>query len=181
MPIDENYREVPERIAEWYRRWPDGRIECEVIELNEDRVTMKALVYRTQDDTPAGVGHSFMNIPGKTNFTRDSEIENAETSAVGRALVMAGIPSKRVSSDTEVEAKQTTGQPSDTIDQATVKALQKLFASPAQALATARDALANPDLPSLRVLTREQAIALTKYVERGESADLADASDGYGS
>jgi hypothetical protein len=47
-----------------------------------------------------------MQIPGATPYTRGSEIENCETSAVGRALVMAGLPSKRVASDDEIRAKR---------------------------------------------------------------------------
>jgi hypothetical protein len=46
-----------------------------------------------------------MQIPGATPYTRGSEIENCETSAVGRALVMAGLPSKRIASDDEIKAK----------------------------------------------------------------------------
>jgi hypothetical protein len=57
------------------------------------------------DDRPAGVGHSAMQIPGATPYTRGSEIENCETSAVGRALVMAGLPSKRIASDDEIRSK----------------------------------------------------------------------------
>jgi hypothetical protein len=57
------------------------------------------------DDRPAGIGHSAMQIPGATPYTRGSEIENCETSAVGRALVMAGLPSKRIASDDEIRSK----------------------------------------------------------------------------
>jgi len=53
-----------------------------------------------------------------------SEVENCETSAVGRALVMAGLPSKRIASDDEIRSKagDTKKQP-DPI----VEAAQKIF------------------------------------------------------
>jgi hypothetical protein len=46
-----------------------------------------------------------MNIPGSTPYTRGSELENTETSAAGRALVMAGLPSKKIASGDEIRAK----------------------------------------------------------------------------
>jgi hypothetical protein len=98
-------------------------VECtsgrNAVEHNEKRVVIEARAYRGvkgdntpddelgfMDDRPAGVGHSAMQIPGATPYTRGSEIENCETSAVGRALVMAGLPSKRVASDDEIRAKR---------------------------------------------------------------------------
>ena len=106
-----DYREVPERVTEWYERHPQGRIVPEIVERPEDgggRWTVKASVYRTDDpdEQPAGVGHSFLSVPGKTPYTKDSELENAETSAVGRALVNAGIPAKSIASTQEVQAKR---------------------------------------------------------------------------
>lgn len=110
-----DYREVPERIAEWYARYPEGRIVCSIVEAltDETKWTVRSAVYRSSDpdEPPAGVGHSFLTVPGKTNFTRESELENAETSAAGRALVMAGIPAKNVASEGEVRAKSATVEP----------------------------------------------------------------------
>lgn len=48
-----------------------------------------------------------MSIPGATNFTRGSEIENCETSAWGRAIAALGFEVKRgVASKQEVENKR---------------------------------------------------------------------------
>lgn len=102
-----DYVDVAERLREFYEKHAKGRIITTVLEHTEKRVVVKAEVYReAQDAWPAGVGHSQMAIPGTTQFTRGSEMENAETSAVGRALVMAGLPSKRVASADEVEWKR---------------------------------------------------------------------------
>ena len=111
-----DYVEVADRIREWYAKHPNARIVPELVENADARVTMKAAVYRTDDplEPPAGVGHSALAIPGKTPFTRDSELENAETSAVGRALVMAGIPSKHVASAGEVRSKTSQATPGNT-------------------------------------------------------------------
>lgn len=114
-----DYVDVAERIRAWYEAYPNGRIETRIVEHNEKRVVIEARAYRGvrgdnapddelgfMDDRPAGVGHSAMQIPGATPYTRGSEIENCETSAVGRALVMAGLPSKRIASDDEIRAKR---------------------------------------------------------------------------
>lgn len=102
-----DYVEVADRIRAWYETYPNARIETEVLTLTDKVVVVKALVFRgeTADEKPAGIGHSSMNIPGSTPYTRNSELENTETSAAGRALVMAGLPSKKVASGDEIRAK----------------------------------------------------------------------------
>lgn len=102
-----DYVDVAERIRAWYEAYPNARIETSVLEHTEKRVVVEAKAYRGEapDEKPAGVGHSAMQIPGATPYTRGSEIENCETSAVGRALVMAGLPSKRIASDDEIKSK----------------------------------------------------------------------------
>lgn len=108
----EDYIDVAERLRAWYEDFPNGRVETEIVSSTDSRIVMKAYVYRGAVDnttgaveSPAGIGHSAMNIPGSTPYTRGSELENCETSAVGRALVMAGLPSKRVASTDEIRAK----------------------------------------------------------------------------
>lgn len=48
-----------------------------------------AAFYRDPDDTRPGIGSAWEPVPGRTPFTRGSELQNAETSAWGRALVAA--------------------------------------------------------------------------------------------
>jgi hypothetical protein len=44
---------------------------------------------------------------GKTPYTRDSELQNAETSAIGRAIIMVGASdAKKVASANEVRNRQ---------------------------------------------------------------------------
>lgn len=102
-----DYVEVADRIRAWYEAYPNARIETEIVSISEKLVVVKAQAFRgeTPDEKPAGVGHSSMNIPGSTPYTRGSELENTETSAAGRALVMAGLPSKKIASGDEIRAK----------------------------------------------------------------------------
>src|SRR5262249_14397092 len=155
------------------------------------------------NEVPSGTGHSYLDLPGKTPFTKGSELENAETSAVGRALVMAGIPSSSLASDFEVAMKagpttgaagpQTTatmggGGPggregvapppaTPTLSPQQVKAVRDVFPSPAAAMAAAREYV-DPELPSLSHLTPEQATLLVAIAE--EKAQDEEPGGGYG-
>ena len=86
----DGYVPVEARVEAFYAAHPEGSIQTEITHLDERLVVVKATAYRTADDIRPTTGHSMMSIPGKTSFTRDSEVENAETSAVGRALAMMG-------------------------------------------------------------------------------------------
>jgi hypothetical protein len=102
-----DYVPVNERIDQFYRAHPEGSLQSEIVELTAERVTVKALAYRVPDDPRPGIGHSSLEIPGKTSFTKGSEIENAETSAWGRAIAALGFEVKRgLASAEEVRNKQ---------------------------------------------------------------------------
>ena len=103
----DDYVPVNERIEAFYAKHPDGSIQSEIVELTEGRVTVKAYAYRSDEDTRPGIGHSSLNIPGSTSFTKGSEIENAETSAWGRAIAALGFEVKRgIASAEEARNKQ---------------------------------------------------------------------------
>ncbi len=107
MPKPEGYVEVKDRIIAFYAEYPAGSLQSEIIELTDTRVTVKALAYRQAQDERPGVGHSYMNIPGATNFTRGSELENTETSAWGRAIAALGFEVKEgIATRTEILNKQ---------------------------------------------------------------------------
>ena len=104
----DNYVEVADRVRAWYETHPEGRIETDIVSFTAEMVVTKSRVFRTADpaERPAGEGHSMLAIPGSTPYTRGSELENCETSSVGRALVMAGVPAKRIASDHEIRVKE---------------------------------------------------------------------------
>ena len=91
----DEYSPVRERVDAFRTRYPTGRIVTELVRQTRTRVTFKALVYRTvQELEPAATGWaSEREGDGEINATW--HIENAETSAVGRALALLGFHATR--------------------------------------------------------------------------------------
>lgn len=90
---NDSYNDVPTRIAEFRAKHPDGTLQAEVIHWPEPDcmfLAVKGYAYRGADDARPGIGLAWEPWPGKTNFTRDSELQNAETSAWGRAIIAVG-------------------------------------------------------------------------------------------
>jgi hypothetical protein len=91
--LDSDYIDVPTRIAEFREKYPTGSLQQAALEFREvaDRwwVVYTAAAYRTPEDMRPGIGTAWEPVPGKTPYTRDSELQNAETAAWGRAIVAA--------------------------------------------------------------------------------------------
>jgi hypothetical protein len=85
-----DYIPVAERIAAFKNDHPEGRLQSEVVDTGHaDYIAVKAYAYRSPEDPMPGVGLAWERVPGPTPFTKDSELQNAETAAWGRALVAA--------------------------------------------------------------------------------------------
>jgi hypothetical protein len=106
-----DYVEVKDRIKLFYELYAGGRLVTKSVKMltapdGTQRVLVKALAYRSVDDPLPGVGSSWLQIPGATPYTRGSEVENAETSAWGRAIGALGILiEKSIASSNEIENK----------------------------------------------------------------------------
>ena len=92
------YETVDERIQRFYRDNAGGRIETELLdhdgEHGKTRWIVRAEVYKADSENPSGVGHAF-ELDGQGMANKTSALENAETSAVGRALAQAGYSGSR--------------------------------------------------------------------------------------
>jgi hypothetical protein len=92
-----DYNDVPARIAEFREKYPDGRLRpldpakpYSIEHVGEQiYIAVVAAAHRDKDDTLPGVGMAWEVFPGKTPYTKGSELQNAETSAWGRAIVAA--------------------------------------------------------------------------------------------
>ncbi len=102
----QDYVTVAERIEKFYQRHENGRIVTHIVEHDAERgfILMRAEIYRSADDAlPAATGHAY-EFKSEGYVQRTSYIEVCETSAVGRALAMAGFEVRRgIASREEME------------------------------------------------------------------------------
>ena len=102
----QDYVTVAERIEKFYQRHENGRIVTHIVEHDAERgfILMRAEIYRSADDPlPAATGHAY-EFKSEGYVQRTSYIEVCETSAVGRALAMAGFEVRRgIASREEME------------------------------------------------------------------------------
>ena len=120
MPIDEAYVEVADRIREFRDKYPGGSLRpvnvakpFEIVNIGDlTFIVYVALALRGPEDINPGVGSAWVRFPGLTNYTRNSELQNAETSAWGRAIIASlGADARRIATaedvrNAEAEAQQ---------------------------------------------------------------------------
>jgi len=109
------YVDVATRIADFRARYPDGSLQpldaarpFDVVTVGDRTfIVVVAAAYRSADDPRPGVGMAWEPFPGRTPYTRDSELQNAETSAWGRAIVaaLAGDTRAGIASADEITAR----------------------------------------------------------------------------
>lgn len=112
MAIDlDAYNTVPERIAEFAEKYPTGclqKLDLQFVTVaGVEWIVYTAAALRSPDDPAPGHGTAWERVPGLTAYTKNSELQNAETSAWGRAIVavLAADTRKGVASRSEVEAR----------------------------------------------------------------------------
>jgi hypothetical protein len=123
----DDYIDVAQRIADFREKYPEGHVapmlqpggeyyrlvqaqgfEKDATLVMQTFVVVVAGAYRTPTDPSPGVGMAWEIFPGRTPYTRGSELQNAETSAWGRAIIAVGASdSKRgIASREEVRNRQ---------------------------------------------------------------------------
>lgn len=110
-----DYVDVAERLRIFRDKYPNGSLQPAYPEKPFDIVTIGdktflvyiAAAYRSPEDTRPGIGSAWEPFPGRTPYTKDSELMVAETSAWGRAIMAAlAADSKRIASLDEVRARR---------------------------------------------------------------------------
>ncbi|MEB0201980.1 hypothetical protein QN354_09450 [Cryobacterium sp. 5I3] len=115
--FDQDYNSVKDRLAEFRTKHPEGSLQQKAIAFVEvdgvHGVLYTAEAFRTPDDTRPGQGTGWCPFPGTTEFTLGSEVQNAETSAWGRAIVaaLAADTTRGISADHQSRAPGATIDP----------------------------------------------------------------------
>lgn len=124
-PALDDYIEVNERLAAFYAKYPNGSLQSEwELKTVGDAlfIVVTAYAYRDPYDARPGMGTAWELYPGRTPFTKGSELMVGETSAWGRAIASLGFKVKRsVASAEEVraaEARRAESNGHETIDKA---------------------------------------------------------------
>ena len=85
------YETVDQRLEKFWAKYPDGAIITELVAYKDDRFIFKASVYKTYADVlPFATGFAEEIVSGR-GVNATSACENAESSAIGRALHTGGI------------------------------------------------------------------------------------------
>jgi len=97
-----DYETVEERITKFWKEYPDGRIETELLEAGTNRFVVEARVFRTEADAKP-----YATDMAAESFKPDSSLaefalERCSTSAIGRALATGGFATKKRASREEM-------------------------------------------------------------------------------
>jgi hypothetical protein len=88
--LDE-YTTVRERVIEFWKRYPNGRIETEILDWSDKRFIVGARLYReATDEKPFSTGFAHEVITDR-GVNKDFALENGVTSAIGVACGHANI------------------------------------------------------------------------------------------
>lgn len=115
----DGYVDVAERIRLFRDRYPEGSLQpanlatpWEIVTIGDKTFLVYiAAAYRHPDDPRPGIGMAWEPFPGRTPYTKDSELMVAETSAWGRAIKAALLDDRsKVASLDEVRARRSADQ-----------------------------------------------------------------------
>jgi len=133
----QDYETVETRLEKWYDKFPDSRVETELVEASNTRFIVFAKLFKTEVDAkPCATGLAFETITEK-GVNSTSALENCETSAIGRALANAGFAAKGKRASREEMAKVVKSEP----NQYEKKLEQRRYGSPGSRSAAVEDAL----------------------------------------
>ena len=129
------YTPVAERLARFWERYPEGRVETQLHSRAEGRVTFRARLYRSAADPwPAATGWASER-EGDGEVNAVACLENTETSAVGRALANLGFAARGGGSVTTAARPALVKEPAPTLsNEVKGEALQQLADAAADAL-----------------------------------------------
>jgi hypothetical protein len=126
------YTTVRERLIEFWKRYPNGRIETEILEWSDHRFIVAARLYReTTDEKPFSTGLANEVITDR-GVNKDFALENGATSALGIACGHANIGIDKHKPSREEMSKVVAAKPVKPSVQDLEASIRKADAEPAE-------------------------------------------------
>lgn len=143
----DGYVDVSERIGIFREKHPEGSLQpwnpdrpytIETVDGNTYIVCVEA-AYRTPDDPRPGIGVAWEPFPGATQFTKQSELMNAQTGAWGRAIVavLAADTTRGIATQQDVRNRRPEKSPAPPAERAPAPAQSEADEARAELLAWA--------------------------------------------
>ncbi len=91
----QDYETVESRLDKWWKDYPDGRITTKLEEASAARFIVSAQLYKTEADAQPYATGLASEVVSDRGVNSTSALENAETSAIGRASGLLSVHSNQ--------------------------------------------------------------------------------------